>query len=160
LSTSLAGQILFDYAPIPERARRVLSKLRQVPRLMQAARDNVKEPAGILVKVRLESLRGALRFIEDDIPRAFVNRDDLRVLSDRADASTEASHALGAAIAHFETEVAPRARGPFRLGRERLQEKLQLEEGITLDASRLLTIATRELHATQEEFHRAASRLG
>src|SRR5436190_21821805 len=31
VSTSLAGQTLFDYAPLSERARRVLSKLRQVP---------------------------------------------------------------------------------------------------------------------------------
>src|SRR4051812_38360078 len=51
LATSLAGQALFEYAPISERGRRVLSKLRQVPRLMQAARDNVKEPPGIFVKV-------------------------------------------------------------------------------------------------------------
>ena len=160
LSTSLSGQILFDYAPIAERARRVLSKLRQVPRLMQAARTNIKEPPGIFIKVGLESLRGALRFIEDDLPRAFVNLDDLRVLSDLADASTEASHAIGAAVEYFENEVAPRARGPFRLGRERLQEKLQLDEGITLDATRLLAIATRELRETQEEFRRAASRLG
>ena len=64
LSTSLAGQVLFDYAPLPERARRVLSKLHQVPRLMQAARDNVKDPPGIFVKVGLESLRGTQRFIE------------------------------------------------------------------------------------------------
>ena len=127
---------------------------------MQAARDNIKEPPGIFIKVGLESLRGALRFIEDDLPRTFVNLDDLRVLSDLADASTEASHALGGAIAYFENDVAPRARGPFRLGRERLQEKLQLDEGITLDPGRLLAIATRELHATQEEFRRAASRLG
>ena len=70
ISTSLAGQVLFDYAPLPERARRVLSKLRQVPRLIQAARDNVKDPAGIFIKVGLESLRGTLRFIEDDLPRA------------------------------------------------------------------------------------------
>src|SRR3954453_8306141 len=35
ISTSLAGQILFDYAPMPERARRILSKLRQVPRLIR-----------------------------------------------------------------------------------------------------------------------------
>src|SRR5262249_40488712 len=58
LSTSLAGQVLFDYAPLAERGRRVLTKLRQVPRLMQAARDNVKDPPGIFIKVGLESLRG------------------------------------------------------------------------------------------------------
>ncbi len=59
------------YAPEPERARRVVSKLRQVPRLVQAARDNIKETPGIFVKVGLEAWRGALKFIESDLPRAF-----------------------------------------------------------------------------------------
>ncbi len=159
ISTSLAGQILFDYAPLAERARRVLSKLRQIPRLVQAARDNIKDPPGIFIKIGLESLRGTLRFIEDDLPRALGALDDLHVLGDLADASTEASHAIGAYVSYLENDLAPRARGPFRLGRERLQQKLQLDEGITLDTDRLLAIAERELHGTQEEFRRAASRL-
>ena len=94
LATSLAGQALFAYAPLAERARRVVSKLRQVPRLMQAARDNIKDPPGIFVKVGLESLRGTLRFINDDLPRAFSRLDDLHILGDLADASTEAVAAL------------------------------------------------------------------
>ena len=159
LSTSLAGQVLFDYAPLAERARRILSKLRQVPRLIQAARDNIKDPPGIFIKVGLESLRGTLRFIEDDLPRALSALDDLHVLGDLADASTEASHAIGSYVAYLENDLAPRARGSFRLGRERLQQKLQLDEGITLDHERLLAIAMRELRATQEEFRRAAGRL-
>src|SRR3954447_2096225 len=77
LSTSLAGQVLFDYAPLPERARRILSKLRQVPRLIRAARDNIKDPPGIFIKVGLESLRGTLRFIEEDLPRALSALGDL-----------------------------------------------------------------------------------
>src|SRR5690606_37090037 len=36
ISTSLAGQALFEYAPLEQRARRIVSKLRQVPRLIQA----------------------------------------------------------------------------------------------------------------------------
>jgi hypothetical protein len=159
ISTSLAGQVLFDYAPLPERARRVLSKLRQVPRLIQAARDNIKDPAGIFIKVGLESLRGTLRFVEDDLPRALTALDDLHVLGDLADASVEAAHAITAYISYLENDQAPKARGPFRLGRERLQHKLELDEGITLDVDRLLAIAERELHATQEEFMRVAGRL-
>ena len=159
LSTSLAGQALFEYAPVSERGRRVVSKLRQVPRLMQSARDNVKDPPGIFVKVGLESLRGAQRFIEDDLPRAFSSLDDLHILGDLADASVEAAHAISACIQHFEEEVAPRARGSFRLGRESFEQKLALEEGITLDADTLLAIASRELQATQEEFRRAAARI-
>jgi len=68
LGLSLAGQALFDYAPPEERARRVLSKLRQAPRFIQSARDNVKDPPGIFVKTGLETLRGTRRFIEEDLP--------------------------------------------------------------------------------------------
>src|SRR5579864_9331829 len=56
LASSLAGQALFTYAPAPERARRVLSKLRQTPRLIQAAPDNIKEPPGIFVKVGSQTM--------------------------------------------------------------------------------------------------------
>jgi uncharacterized protein (DUF885 family) len=159
LATSLAGQALFDYAPLAERARRVLSKLRQVSRLIQAARDNVKDPPGIFVKVGLESLRGTLRFIHDDLPRAFGDLGDLHLLGDLADASTEASAAIGAYIEYLEQDLAPRSKGSFRLGRDKFRQKLELDEGITLDPDRLLSIALRELNATQEEFRRVASRL-
>jgi uncharacterized protein (DUF885 family) len=159
LSTSLAGQVLFDYAPLAERARRILSKLRQVPRLMQSARDNIKDPPGIYVKVGLESLRGTLKFIDDDLPRALGGLHDLHMLGDLADASTEAALSINATIAYLENEVAPRARAPFRLGRERFQQKLQWDEGIALDPDKLLAIATRELRATQDEFRRVAGRI-
>jgi uncharacterized protein (DUF885 family) len=159
VATSLAGQALFTYAPETERARRVLSKLRQVPRLMQAARDNVKDPPGIFIKIGLETLRGVLRFIEDDIPRAFSGVDDLHLLGDLADASTEAATAVRGYVDHLETEVAPRARASFRLGRERLAQKLLLDEGIAIDVDRLLSVALTALNDTQEEFRRVAARL-
>src|SRR5512145_576598 len=159
LATSLAGQALFAYAPLTERARRIVSKLRQVPRLMQAARDNIKDPPGIYVKLGLESLRGTLRFINEDLPRALANVDDLHLLGDLADLATEASTAIAACIDYFERDVAPRARGSFRLGREKFSHKFELEEGLPAAADRLLDIAMRELNATQEEFRRVASRV-
>src|SRR5918999_5178468 len=106
LGTSLASQTLFAYAPEPERARRVLSKLHQAPRLVQAARDNIKDTAGIFVKIGLETWRGVLAFIERDLPRAFSSLDDLHLLSDLADASTEASNAVGGHIEYLERELA------------------------------------------------------
>ena len=159
LATSLAGQVLFDYAPLAERARRVHSKLRQVPRMIQSARDNIKDPPGIYVKVGLESLRGTLRFINDDLPRAFGDLGDLHLLGDLADAATEAVTAIAGLIEYLEKDLAPRSKGSFRLGREKFEQKFQLDEGITVGSDRLLSIAMRELQATQDEFRRVASRL-
>src|SRR4029077_20100880 len=101
-------------------------------RVIQAPRDNIKDPPGIFVKVGIETMRGALKFIEDELPRAFSDVDDMHLLSDLADAQTTASHALGSYLEYLETEVAPRARGSFRLGREKFEEKLKLEEGLTI----------------------------
>jgi uncharacterized protein (DUF885 family) len=159
LATSLATQVIFPYAPEDERARRVLSKLRQAPRLIQAARDNIKDPPGIYAKVGMETLRGVLKFIERDLPRALSGVDDLHLLGDLADASVEAADALRDYIGYLEAELAPRARASFRLGREKFEKKLKLEEGLSLGVDKLLAIASRELRATQEEFRRAASRL-
>jgi uncharacterized protein (DUF885 family) len=159
IGMSLASQALFAYAPEPERARRVVSKLRQVPRLVQAARDNIKECPGIFVKVGLETWRGVLKFIESDLPRAFSSLDDHHILGDLADTSTEAATAVTSYIAYLEDEMAPRAKASFRLGRERFEQTLKLEESITLTADRLLTIALRELGEMQEEFRSLAGRV-
>jgi uncharacterized protein (DUF885 family) len=159
LAMSLATQAMFPYTSEDERARRVLSKLRQAPRLIQAARDNIKEPPGIFAKVGLETLRGVLKFIEHDLPRAFSGVDDLHLLGDLADASSEAADAVKGYSGYLEVELAPRARASFRLGREKFERKLQLEEGLSIGVDKLLVIAGRELWQAQEEFRRVASRL-
>lgn len=159
LASSLAGQTVFTYAPQEERARRVLSKLRQVPRLMHAARENVKDPPAMFVKVGLDTLRGTMTFIDHDLPRAFSAVDDMHLLADLADACAEAVAAIGGYTDYLETEVRPKAKASFRLGRDRFEEKLRLDEGIQMPVDRLLAIAQRELSQTQEEFRTLAGRL-
>ena len=157
LAQSLATQVLFAYDDLPVRARRIGSKLRQTPRLLEAAHENVIEAPGLFVKVAIDSFEGVLQFIEKDLPRAFRELDDMHILSDLADASTEAVNAIGRYIGHLRDTVAPQSRASFRLGRERFEQKLRLDEGLDLPADRLLEIAVRELQATQEEFARVAS---
>ena len=159
LATSLAGQTLFAYAALPERARRVGSKLRQVPRLLETARQNVTDAPGLFVRVGVESFEGVLGFVERDLPRAFRDLEDMHLLGVLADTSMEASDALRRHIAHLRDVVAPKSRASFRLGAARFGQKLRLEEGLDLPTDRLLDIAQRELHATQDEFARVAAEI-
>lgn len=154
LAGSLTSQVLFPYADIAERARRVGSKLRQTPRLLEAARQNVADAPGLFVRVGIESFEGVLAFVERDLPRAFRDLEDMHLLGDLADASTQAIDALRSFIAYLRDTLAPRSRASFRLGSERFGEKLRLDEGIDLPPERLAQIALRELEATQEEFRR------
>jgi uncharacterized protein (DUF885 family) len=159
IGSSLAGQALFAYAPEAERARRVVSKLRQVPRLVQAARDNIKECPGIFLKVGLESWRGTLKFIEVDLPRAFSGLDDLHILGDLADTCGEAAGAIRSYLGYLEEDLAPKAKASFRLGRDRFEQKLKLEDGVQVSSDRLLAIALREIETVREEFRAVAGRL-
>ena len=156
LGTSLASQAIFAYAPVSERARRVVSKLRQAPRLIQAARDNIKDPPGIFVKMGVETLQGTLSFIEEHLSRAFAGLDDLHLLGDLADASTEAASAVRRYVDYLQHDLAPRSRASFRLGRQRFERKLHLDEGIAMTSDRLVAIGMRELQSTQAEFERLA----
>jgi uncharacterized protein (DUF885 family) len=159
VAVSLASQAVFTYAPASERARRLLSKLRQVPGVLDAARANVREPAGIFIKTATETLRGVVSFLERDLPRALRDVDDLSLLSDLDDAATMARTAIGRYVDELEQDVAPRAKASFRLGRERLEQKLKLDEGITLDVDALLQIAMRELQVTRARFDEVARKV-
>lgn len=160
IATSLAAQAIFTYAPAAERARRLLSKLRQVAGVLDAARANVREPAGIFIKTASETLRGVVSFLDRDLPRALREVDDLSLLADLDDAATLARTAIERYVRDLEEEQAPRAKATFRLGKERIEQKLKLEDGVTLDTDALLRIAERELAATRERFAAVAARVG
>ena len=160
LATSLASQAIFTYAPAAERARRLLSKLRQVTGVLDAARTNVREPAGIFIKTAAETLRGVVSFLNRDLPRALREVDDLSLLADLDDASTVAKTAIERYVRDLEEEQAPKAKATFRIGKDKIEHKLKLEDGVTLDADALLAIAERELAATRERFAAVASKVG
>ena len=147
------------YAPATERARRVLSKLRQAPRLIQAARDNVKDPPGIFVKISLETFRGAMTFIERDLPRAFARRRRpasarrSRRRLDRGGRRHRALHRLPRDAISAPQRARRSGSGASSFDKAAARRRLRRR------ADRLLAIAMRELRATQEEFRRVAGRL-
>jgi len=159
LSTTLASQVVLDYAPAHDRARRLVSKLRQVTPFLAAASQNVKDPPGLFVKTAIETLRGLVSFIERDMPRALWEVDDPFVLSDLDHASTEATRAINAYVTDLETEILPKAKGSFRLGPELFADKLRLDEGIDVPLRTLIDVAERELAETQDAFRRAIARV-
>ncbi|MBM3944073.1 MAG: DUF885 domain-containing protein [SAR202 cluster bacterium] len=157
LGAGLAGPTYLAYAPEADRARRLVSRLRQVPRLAKSCTDNVREPAAIVVKLGLEAWRGVRTFLERDLPRGFARLDDLHVLGDLADASQEATEAVSACIDHFEREVAPKARASFRLGADVVEHSIRSVEGINASSERAMELGLRWLSEAQEEFRQTAA---
>src|SRR5215475_3061852 len=135
-----------------------VDSLNEADRLDRAMLEADIRAPPLFVKTALETLRGLLTFLDVDLPRAFSALDDLSVLSDLADVSTEAHSAIAGYIEYLEQEVAPKTRASFRLGDALFAQKLQTEEGIPFELSKLLAIGERELAATQEQFREMAAR--
>ena len=160
LATSLAGQALFDYAPLAERARRVA---------LQAAAGAAADPGGA------RQHQGSARHLRQGRPREparhaalhraticrarFVDVDDLHVLGDLADASTEATNAIGAYVDYLENDWRRGARARSASGASASSRSCSSRK-----ASRSAPIGcwrspSASCSATQEEFRRVASRV-
>ena len=160
IGTSLAGQALFAYAPEAERARRVVSKLRQVPRRRAGRPRQHQGVPGHLRQGRARKLarhaaRSSSRICRGRSPVSTTSTSSATWPTRRPRPRRQSSRYID----YLETDLAPRAKASFRLGRERFEQKLKLEDGVDLSSDRLLAIALRELRAVQEEFRKVAGRL-
>ena len=84
---------------------------------LQAARENVKEPPAIFVKVGIDTLNGVVTFIDADLPRAFARcRRHAPARRPRRRFAARPSRRIGQYAQFLENEVRPKARASFRLG--------------------------------------------
>ena len=140
----------------------------RAPRAVEAAPDAAPHPG------RARQHQGPARHLRqgrrrDDARRAEVHRRGSAARVCRASTTCTCSATSptrrprrrtpsASYVQYLETEMAPKARASFRLGRDKFEQKLRLEEGITIPVDRLLAIATRELQETQEAFRSLAGR--
>jgi uncharacterized protein (DUF885 family) len=158
ISNGLLQIAMFEYAPLDSRLRHVIAKQKQVPRLIEAARDNVKGLSPIFHKVALDSFRGTLSFIEKDLPGIFAPVQDAKLQSEFRKTTRSAAQAIAKYIKHLE-KTAPDSALTFAIGKENYQAKLKYDEGIEIPLETLLRIARREIQKTKEEFQRAAAEI-
>ena len=158
ISTGLLQIALFEYAPADSRLRHVIAKEKEIPRLLDSARSNVTRAPAVFLKTSLESFRGALSFVQNDLPQAFASVKDAKLQAEFKKTTRTAAKAITDYIKHLE-KIKPDPAATFAIGRENFEAKLRYDEGIDISSDALLKIAYRELHNAQEEFRRAASQI-
>lgn len=159
LSDGVLNLMTMTSDPAPVRMRRVIAKLEQLPTLLSAARANVADPPRLFAERGAAMFRGASTMLGKDLDAAFADdpnaalRDSLRRAADRAIPLVDAyARYLG-------QEVAPRARGDYRIGAANLARRYRAEELIDTPLATLEAIGERELVRSQREFAAAARRL-
>jgi uncharacterized protein (DUF885 family) len=139
-SFALSGLVKRDFAPPARRLRAVTARLRAVPGLLRAMRENVENPPRDFTQLSAQVARGALAFLRR--PLADWAREaageDARLLQEFEDARRPAVRAVEEAADWLKGDLLPRSRGAFALGAENFQKKLLYEEMVDVPLDRLL----------------------
>jgi uncharacterized protein (DUF885 family) len=148
VSDGLHNLITMDSSPPGERRKQVQSKLRALPKLLAAARANVRSPPKVFVERAVAMLGGVEDLLAHDLVLAFPN----------APGEAAARGRLAAYRKELEASL-PSATGSFAVGVANVEARYRAEELIDLPASQLLAIGARELALKQKEFTEVAARI-
>ena len=159
LTDGVHNLMAMESDPAPIRMRRAISKLRQVPALLEAARANISNPPRLFAERGASMMRGAGAMLRNDLDLAFASdpnealRDSLRRAADTAIPLIEAY------ATYLERDVVPNTSGDFTIGAANISRRYLAEELIDTPLEKLIAIGERELARLQAEFRSAATAL-
>ncbi len=160
LDETLGGVMLLllkEFAPLADRLRSALGRVRQVPRLLQEAQQNLipAEVPRVWAEVAVEQAQQAPGLFLGLLPAVAAQAaPDLQ--ADLAEAGQAAAGAIQGYLSFLQEEVIPHAQGTFAVGRELFDEMLRQEHMVDYDADRLLATGWEQFHQTRAQMEAVA----
>lgn len=148
-----------SFAPPAERLRAVVARERQVPAVLEAARNNLSNPPRIYTEIALEQLPGIIGYFQKDVTAAFRDVGDEKLRAEFRAANQAAVAALEKYQEFLRADLLARSGGDFRIGAENFRKKLLYEEMIDIPLDRLLEIGYADLRANRKRLEETAARV-
>jgi len=155
ISDGVHNLMTMESSPAASRMQQAASKLREVPRLLQSARDNIQKPPRVFVERSIVMFRGASNLLGHDLPLAFPESSD-PALGSAADAARKA---IDDYVTELETQVLASSTDAFALGTATVEARYRAEALLDTPAASLIVIGERELAKLRAEFDAAAARV-
>jgi uncharacterized protein (DUF885 family) len=147
------------FASPDDRLRSLVSREKQMPALLEAARANLKNPPHIYTEIAIEQLPGIVSFFEKDVPQAFADAQDTSLKTEFAKTNAAVIAGLNGYLEWLKTDLLPRSNGDYRIGAETFQKKLQYDEMVDTPLDKLLEIGWADLRKNQAHFNEVAKEL-
>jgi len=148
-----------NFASPQERLRSVIARERQMPAVFDVARRNLKNPPRVYTEVALEQVPGIIGFFQKDVPQAFAQVQDAKLLAEFKTANDLVIHALDRYENFLREDLLPNSKGDFRIGAENFRKKLLYEEMVDIPLDRLVEIGMANLRHNQQWFRQVAAKI-
>ena len=133
-----------------------IARMRQIPRVVAAARENLTRPPRSVLETAIAQNRGSIDFYQHDIFELAGETPQKEALKKAAD---DVVACLKDYQEFLEKTVLPRADGQWQLGKEKFVKKLDLELDAGLTADEILAAANAEMVRVQRELYIIARQL-
>ena len=144
------------FAPPEDRLRSLIARERQMPAALEAARENLRTCPKIYTEIALEQLPGDIDFFRKDIPPAFSEVQDAKLLAEFHQSNAAVIDALSGYESWMKFDLLPRSNGDFRIGKDAFALKLLYDEMVSTPLDQLLQTGFADLHKNQAAFNALA----
>ncbi|MEQ1947138.1 MAG: DUF885 domain-containing protein [Bryobacteraceae bacterium] len=148
-----------SFASQDVRLRALISRQRKMPQALKDARGNLKNPPKIFTEIAIEQVPGIISFFEHDVPLAFTQVKDAKLMADFKASNAAVIAALRDFEKFLKTDLLPRSNGDFRLGAETYSKKLLYDEMVDIPLDRLLKIGYDDLRRNQQQLKELAAKI-
>lgn len=155
-SDSVFGLFTQSTLPLHRNVENAVGRISQIPKVIAAAKESIKNPPKILTEVAIKRTEGAISFYEKDI---FVLADQSPQISSLSTPCRQAVESLKEYKQFLETEVLPRSNGEWRIGEAKFGQKLAMELDAGLTAQEVIDTAESEADRVEREMYYVAKQL-
>jgi uncharacterized protein (DUF885 family) len=142
--------------PRPVSVRNCVARMAGIPRVIAAAREALRDPPRVFVETAIRQNRGAIAFYEAGV---FELAGETPQFSTLKGAATRVVPVLKDYQKFLEEDLLPRAKGQWRLGKEKFAQKLEHELDAGVTAEQVLRDAEAEADRVEGEMYVIARQL-
>ncbi len=149
-----------DFAPLEERMRSAIGRMKRVPEVFAEAQATLKNPPKLWTEIALSQAGGTRTLYAQTLPQAFEPVKDAALHEQFKQEQARCLTAIDGYIRFLKEDLLPRSNGDFAIGEAVYRQKLLYDEAVTEDIDTLLAWGRAELKRTQAQFQEVAARIG
>lgn len=156
ISDSLFLLLIQSTLPKETNVANAIARMRQIPKVVAAAKENLRNPPRVHTETAIRQNRGAIAFYEREL-------FELAGTTPQLEALQAAAKPVAACLKEYQEfldkDLLPRAKGDWRLGKEKFARKLELELDAGLSAPQVLAMAESEFDRVERDMYVIARQL-
>src|SRR5436309_1352349 len=150
-----------NFAPAAERLRSVIARLKGIPKIIAAMKQNIDNPPREFTELAFRIAHGSVGFFRTSVANWAKDAasDDTALLNEFATANAAAANSLQDAADWLQKTLLPKSQWTYAIGREKFSKKLQYEEMVDEPPERILAIGEENLEKDYQAFIETALKI-